>query len=214
MRCAGARRAVVRASTSAADRARRADHARNGEASRLGNIPRPSFRLRPHDATSAPLKDFLGSYPAACWCPRQPRRREALLEVLDAAALHPQVVPDFRAFAAGDARFAISVAALADGFALDGGIAGALPLAVLTERQLFPERAAQPRRRKRVGREPEAIIRDLGELSDGSPIVHEDHGVGRYRGLVTLEAGGMPAEYLEIEYAKGDACTFRSRSCT
>src|SRR5690606_32432162 len=74
----------------------------------------------------------------------------------------------------------------------------------LTERQLFPERAAQPRRRKRAGREPEAIIRDLGEVSEGAPIVHEDHGVGRYRGLVTLEAGGMPAEYLEIEYAKGD----------
>src|SRR5690606_24917319 len=73
-----------------------------------------------------------------------------------------------------------------------------------TERQLFPERASQPRRRKRAGREPEAIIRDLGELSEGAPIVHEDHGVGRYRGLVTLEAGGMPAEYLEIEYAKGD----------
>ncbi|MGJ4730729.1 transcription-repair coupling factor, partial [Luteimonas sp. SDU101] len=75
---------------------------------------------------------------------------------------------------------------------------------VLTERQLFPERAAQPRRRKRAGREPEAIIRDLGELSEGAPIVHEDHGVGRYRGLVRLEAGGQPGEYLDIEYAKGD----------
>src|SRR3546814_5281721 len=75
---------------------------------------------------------------------------------------------------------------------------------LLTERQLFPERASQPRRRRRAGREPEAIIRDLGELSEGSPIVHEDHGVGRYRGLVTLEAGGQPGEYLEIEYAKGD----------
>ncbi|HEY0504962.1 MAG TPA: transcription-repair coupling factor, partial [Lysobacter sp.] len=38
----------------------------------------------------------------------------------------------------------------------------------------------------------------------GAPIVHEDHGVGRYRGLISLEAGGMPGEYLEIEYAKGD----------
>jgi transcription-repair coupling factor (superfamily II helicase) len=75
---------------------------------------------------------------------------------------------------------------------------------LLTERQLFPERAAQPRRRKRAGREPEAIIRDLGELSEGAPVVHEDHGVGRYRGLVTLEAGGQFGEYLEIEYAKGD----------
>src|SRR5690606_35309780 len=44
----------------------------------------------------------------------------------------------------------------------------------------------------------------LGELVDGAPVVHEDHGVGRYRGLVTLEAGGQPGEYLDIEYAKGD----------
>ncbi|WJI17444.1 transcription-repair coupling factor [Pseudoxanthomonas winnipegensis] len=96
-------------------------------------------------------------------------------------------------------KFAIAVSPLEDGFALE-----APRIAVLTERQLFPERANQPHRRRRSGKEPEAIIRDLGELSEGAPIVHEDHGVGRYRGLVTLEAGGMPAEYVEIEYAKGD----------
>src|SRR3546814_1210736 len=102
------------------------------------------------------------------------------------------------------AGFAIAVATLDDGFALDAEAAGGIPFAILTERQLFPERASQPRRRRRAGREPEAIIRDLGELSEGSPIVHEDHGVGRYRGLVTLEAGGQPGEYLEMEYAKRD----------
>ncbi len=96
-------------------------------------------------------------------------------------------------------RFCIAVAPLDNGFALD-----APQIAILTERQLFPERAAQPRRRKRAGREPDAIVRDLGELSEGAPIVHEDHGVGRYRGLITLDAGGLPGEYLEIEYAKGD----------
>ncbi|NUS39080.1 MAG: transcription-repair coupling factor [Lysobacter sp.] len=96
-------------------------------------------------------------------------------------------------------RFAIAVAPLDDGFALTEPA-----IAVLTERQLFPERAAQPRRRKRAGREPEAIIRDLGELREGAPIVHEDHGVGRYRGLVTLDVGGTPGEFLDIEYAKGD----------
>src|SRR5690554_3466487 len=181
-------------------------HPRHAEAARLGEQPAPELPVSArHDATAAPLKDFLGSYPGRVLVSADsPGRREALLEVLDAAALHPQVLPDFRAFATGDARFAISVSPLEDGFALDGEVAGGLPLVVLTERQLFPERAAQPRRRKRVGREPEAIIRDLGELTDGSPMVHEDHGVGRYRGLVTREAGGMPAEYLEIEYAKGD----------
>src|SRR3546814_1642993 len=133
--------------------------------------------------------------------------------VLQAADLRPVVLPDFRAFLenrhpreSGDdgAGFAVAVAPLDDGFALDAEAAGGIPFAILTERQLFPERASQPRRRRRAGREPEAIIRDLGELSEGSPIVHEDHGVGSYRGLVTLEAGGQPGEYLAIASAKGD----------
>src|SRR5690606_26047655 len=130
-----------------------------------------------------------------------PGRREALLEVLGAAGVVPEVVGGFGEFVAGaeGIRFAIAVAPLEDGFAVDEPA-----FVVLTERQLFPERAGLPKRRRRAGREPEAIIRDLGELSEGAPIVHEDHGVGRYRGLVTLEAGGQPAEYLEIEYAKGD----------
>ncbi|MCO5546458.1 transcription-repair coupling factor [Xylella fastidiosa] len=95
--------------------------------------------------------------------------------------------------------FAITVAPLEDGFSLS-----VPPIAVLTERQLFPERVNLVRRSRRVGREPEAIIRDLGELSEGAPIVHEDHGVGRYRKLITMNVSGMPGEFVEIEYAKGD----------
>ncbi len=161
-------------------------------------------------------------------------RREALLEQFAAAGLHPQPVADWQAFCspspekgvgaredAGERAqtvrdrpltpaplpmrerslpaFAICVAPLEDGFALTEPA-----LCVLTERQFHPERAPGVRRRRRAGKEPEAIIRDLGELAVGAPIVHEDHGVGRYRGLITLEAGGERGEYLEIEYAKGD----------
>ena len=119
--------------------------------------------------------------------------------MLQAAELKPPVVADLPSFLADDARFAIAVAPLEDGFALDDP-----RIAVLTERQLFPERAGSTRRPRRAGREPEAIIRDLGELTEGAPIVHEDHGVGRYRGLIAMDVGGMPGEFLEIEYAKGD----------
>ncbi|NLB14352.1 MAG: DEAD/DEAH box helicase, partial [Gammaproteobacteria bacterium] len=96
-------------------------------------------------------------------------------------------------------RFAITVAALDDGFALEQPA-----LCVLTERQFYPERAAGPRRRTRAGRDPDTILRDLSEISIGSPIVHEDHGVGRYAGLETLDVGEQRAEFLCIEYAKGD----------
>ena len=220
-----------------------ADHPRIAEAQALGDQPLPPLPVAAKDAPAGQaLKSFLDHYPGRVLVAADsPGRREALLEVLAASDLRPQVMPDFAAFlpsplggrwpegpdgGTGEAlrnqstsglaprtlsptplpegegllpRFAITVAPLDDGFAL------AEPaLAVLTERQLFPERAGQPRRTRRAGREPEAIIRDLGELTEGAPIVHEDHGVGRYRGLIAMDVGGMPGEFLEIEYAKGD----------
>ncbi len=179
-----------------------ADHARIDEATPLGDQSLPPLPVAARDAPAGEaLKSFIGHYPGRVLIAADsPGRREALLEVLQAAELKPPVVSDLPTFLADDApRFAITVAPLEDGFALDTPA-----LAVLTERQLFPERAGTTRRSRRVGREPEAIIRDLGELTEGAPIVHEDHGVGRYRGLIVLDAGGMPGEFLEIEYAKGD----------
>ncbi|MGH8173111.1 MAG: transcription-repair coupling factor, partial [Rhodanobacteraceae bacterium] len=96
-------------------------------------------------------------------------------------------------------RFAITVAALETGFALTYPA-----ITVLTERELLGERAQQSRRRKRAARDPETIIRDLGELAIGAPIVHIDHGVGRYQGLIKLDVGGQGGEFLAIEYAKSD----------
>ena len=185
-------------------------HPRHAQALALGDQPAPSLPLALRDnEPGAPLKRFLSSYSGRVLIAADSAgRREALLEMLDAAAIKPGVLPDFTAFvqsagpaaaSTAGAALSIAIAPLDDGFALDQP-----RVAILTERQLFPERASQPRRRRRVGREPEAIIRDLGELAEGAPIVHEDHGVGRYRGLVTLEAGGQPGEYLDIEYAKGD----------
>ena len=179
-----------------------ADHPRIDEAKPLGDQPLPPLPVAARDAPAGEaLKSFLGHYPGRVLIAADsPGRREALLEVLLSAELKPPVVADLPTFLAdAGQRFAITVAPLEDGFALD-----APALAVLTERQLFPERAGTTRRSRRVGREPEAIIRDLGELTEGAPIVHEDHGVGRYRGLIVLDAGGMPGEFLEIEYAKGD----------
>ncbi|HZH44396.1 MAG TPA: transcription-repair coupling factor [Lysobacter sp.] len=180
-------------------------HAQRERAQALGDQPAPSLPIAAKDAPPAEaIASFLQHYPGRVLVAADsPGRREALLELLQAGGLQPQTVGDWRGFLApregAPPRFALAVAPFDDGFAVTEPA-----LTVLTERQLFPERASQPRRRTRAAREPEAIIRDLGELAEGDPIVHEDHGVGRYRGLVTLEAGGMPGDYLEIEYAKGD----------
>jgi transcription-repair coupling factor (superfamily II helicase) len=111
--------------------------------------------------------------------------------------LTPTPLPVGEGLQAG--RFFITAASLDDGFALTDPA-----ITVLTDRQLYGERARATRRRKHAIREPEAILRDLSELTIGAPIVHADHGVGRYQGLVKLDVGGAGGEFLSIEYAKGD----------
>jgi transcription-repair coupling factor (superfamily II helicase) len=178
------------------------EHPRWAEAHALGDQPAPSLPLaQKGDDNGAALRGFLASYPGRVLVAADsPGRREALLEALAALTLRPEPVADWNAFLAGAGdRYAITVAPLEDGFA-----SSSPALCVLTERQFYPERAAQVRRRKRAGREPEAIIKDLSEISLGAPIVHEDHGVGRYRGLESLDVGGARSEFLAIEYAKGD----------
>ena len=184
-------------------------HPRRDDALPLGVQPAPDLPLMMKDAApAAALQSLLDAYPGRVLIAADSAgRREALLDTLHSGGLKPQVIagfPDFLAPTVADATLCIAVAPLDNGFGVDGDPANAAPWLVVTERQLFPDRAAQPRRRRRAGREPEAIIRDLGELAEGAPVVHEDHGVGRYRGLITLSAGGQTGEYLDIEYAKGD----------
>ena len=177
------------------------DHPRHEQAHALGDAPAPALPLvHKGEASAAALRGFLESYPGRVLIAADSSgRREALIDTLGHLGLKPETVADWNAFFASAPRFAITVAALEDGFAL------AEPaLCVLTERQFHPERAVGTRRRARAGRDPETILRDLSEISAGSPIVHEDHGVGRYIGLEMLDVGDQRAEFLCIEYAKGD----------
>jgi transcription-repair coupling factor (superfamily II helicase) len=76
-------------------------------------------------------------------------------------------------------------------------------LAILPETLLFGERARQTRRRK-PARDPASIVRNLQDLEINAPVVHEEHGVGRYLGLETLKVGEIENEYLTLGYAGGD----------
>ncbi len=178
-------------------------HPQHDEATGIGDLPAPVLPwVAKGEAPGAALQSFLANYPGRVLLAADSAgRREALLELLEGAVSKPAVLPGWNAFVAdgNEARFALAVAPLEEGFALSQP-----PIAVLTERQLFPERAEQSRRRKRAARDPEAILRDLSEIAIGAPIVHEDHGIGRYQGLVPLDTGGVPGEFLCIEYARGD----------
>jgi transcription-repair coupling factor (superfamily II helicase) len=170
-----------------------------------GTQPAPELPLnRKGEEPGTSLRHFLASYPGRVLIAADSAgRREALNETLAGAGLKPTSMEGWSAFLAEDApRFAITIASLEQGFALTKPA-----ITVLTERELYGERVRSERDRKRrrgTARDPEAIIRDLTELTLGAPIVHVDHGVGRYQGLLSMDVGGMDGEFLTIEYAKGD----------
>lgn len=177
----------------------------------LGTRPAPMLALAPSDEEpAAALKQWLASGPGAVLIAADSAgRREAVVDRLAAAGLKPANVEHWQSFVdrartigetAEAALFAITVAPLETGFS----VATAPALNVLTERELLGERVRQKSRRQRGAvRDPATIIKDLTELAIGAPIVHIDHGVGRYQGLESLDVGDTPSEFLAIEYAKG-----------
>ncbi len=128
-----------------------------------------------------------------------PGRQETLTESFARHGLRPARLDGWDTFLDSGEQVAVTIAPLERGVRLlDPDIS------IVTENQLFGERATQRRRRKSSTRDAEAAIRDLSELNPGAPVVHEDYGVGRYIGLQTMEAGGTNSEYLAIEYDGGD----------
>ena len=128
-----------------------------------------------------------------------PGRQEALLDLFKQHDINPLVVSSWSAFISGDTSLGLTVAPLEQGAEL------ASPnIAVVSEGQLFGERIMRQRSRKRRRQDPESIIRSLAELTIGAPVVHEQHGVGRYQGLTPLTVDDIPTEFIAIQYADGD----------
>jgi len=127
-------------------------------------------------------------------------RREGLIEKLRGFDIPVKPVDSWQAFLSIDSTPCITVAPMDHGLWLKSPA-----LALITENLLSGEKAQQRRRRRQsAARELDNIISNLNELSIGSPVVHQEHGVGRYLGLQTLEIGGIPAEFLMLEYANND----------
>lgn len=127
-------------------------------------------------------------------------RREALIDRLRQYKITVKQVESWQAFIASDIPYAITVAPMDHGVWLENPA-----LAIITESLLSGEKIQQRRRRRRsAAHELENIVNNLNELTIGSPVVHQEHGVGRYLGLHTLKIGGIDAEFLALEYANGD----------
>ena len=127
-------------------------------------------------------------------------RMETLVETLRRHHLRPHRFAGWPAFLHDpeERRFGIALSEVERGTIIDDPA-----IAILPESLLFGRRAGARRRRARA-RDAESVIRSLTELQPGDPVVHERHGVGRYRGLVVLTAAGVTGEYLNLEYADRD----------
>ncbi len=151
---------------------------------------------QPAEALVAHLKDSPGRVLIAA---ESPGRRELLLDLLRGRGLQARVFDSFAAFLASDLALGITVSPAVGSLRLVDP-----PLQILTESQLFGDRARQERRRRRADRDPARILRELTDLRIGAPVVHETYGVGRYVGLQTMDVAGYSGEFLVLEYADGD----------
>lgn len=122
-------------------------------------------------------------------------RRETLLDLLSPLKLKPKQIQSLEQIE--NEKFSLLVSSLEQGFIIEQS----LPVAIIGEANLLGERIQQRSRDKRKTINPDTLVRNLAELKIGQPVVHLDHGVGRYGGLVTLDTGGIKAEYLLLNYA-------------
>ena len=141
------------------------------------------------------LRQFLDGFPGrVLFTAESAGRREVLLELLARLKLRPQEVEGWGGFLASEERLAIAIAPLDEGLLLD-------EVALVAESPLFGQRVMQRRRREKCRDGGDNVIKNLTELREGAPVVHIDHGVGRYQGLVTLEIEGQAQEFLLLQYA-------------
>jgi transcription-repair coupling factor (superfamily II helicase) len=155
---------------------------------RRAEIPTQAFQdfLQNYDGRVLLLADSLG-------------RREIISGYLNEYGLSPALCEDYASFIASKEKFMLCIAALQNGFLLSDE-----HLALVTETELY---AAQPRSRAtRAAKKSnvEGMLRDLSELKVGDPVVHEQHGIARYQGLVNLDLGEGENEFLLLEYSGSD----------
>mgnify|MGYP001809749994 FL=1 len=128
-------------------------------------------------------------------------RRESLIELLRDHHLSVPAVDSLAEFLASDEKFAIASAPLSEGFFWHEPEAGTA-VQFVTETELFATARETRRRRKQEQvSNVDALIKDLSELKVGDPVVHLNHGIGRYQGLVNIDLGEGSSEFLHLVYA-------------
>ncbi len=147
------------------------------------------------------LDTFLKQYPGrVLFSAESEGRREALLELFAKINVKPGLFPHLESFINSKSQIGLIVSPLSQGCELNDS-----HVTIICETELFGARISQKRRRdKQKQVSQDMLVKNLAELKVGQAVVHLDHGVGLYQGLVTLDVGGISAEYLLLEYANAD----------
>jgi len=160
----------------------------------------PAIQIDSRQADPAGLlKDFLDKrVDKTVFIAESLGRREFLNETLRSFGIKPTIDSDWFSFSESPESTHLLVAPFEESVYLQNE-----RIAIICESALFGNKARQ-RTRKRRTRDADAIVQNLSELTPGAPIVHEEHGVGRYLGLQSLDIEGDGTEFLTIEYYGGD----------
>ena len=163
-------------------------------------LPSLAFNLRQKEPTEALASLVREQAERTLFVAETAGHREALLEVLGRQKIKPKVVESWAQFMDSAEPVCLVIAPM------DHGLWMSEPnIAIVTESQLSGEKVQQRRRRRSSsGHKIDQILRNLEELEIHAPVVHQDHGVGRFMGLTRLTVGGIEAEFLTLEYANQD----------
>ena len=158
------------------------------------NAKQTSPLLKLHDFLSAP--DLSKSTPRVLFCAESSGRREVLTDLLKTIQVHPTETVSWQQFVDSDQQYGIITYPLDQGIVCpDHG------LSLITEGELFGQQVMQRRRRSKASESPDYIFKSLAELKVNAPVVHIEHGVGRYQGLITLDVDKTAQEFLMLSYA-------------
>ncbi len=150
------------------------------------------------------LKEFISQFKGHVFIVAESLgRRETMAQLFAEHGLEVSICETWNDFVTSKAKVMLGVSTLHSGFASTSG--KDFTFAVITEAELYAATVRQQRRReKEKARSTEGMLKDLSELRINDPVVHEQHGVGRYKGLVNLDLGEGETEFLQLEYYGDD----------
>jgi len=161
-------------------------------------VPLPGLAIDRHaEEPLLALRHYLEQTPnRVLFATESAGRRETIQQLLSDNGLRASLDDTFQQWLTGDAKFSLGVAPLANGFALPGE-----GISIITETELYGQLTRRAgRRRQEQASNVDSMVRDLSELKIGDPVVHTQHGIGRYMGLVSMDLGEGETEFLHLEY--------------